>query len=97
MYLGRIVELADRRALFERPLHPYTRALIASVPSARVGARDTSNTVPLEGDPPSPIDLPPGCSFAGRCPLAIDRCRVDRPALRKVHNGRAVACHLIED
>jgi peptide/nickel transport system ATP-binding protein len=95
MYLGRIVEKADRTSLFETPLHPYTRALIASVPSART--RDQRATmVTLDGDPPSPINLPKGCAFAGRCPFAIDRCRQERPLLRAVPDGRYVACHLVE-
>jgi peptide/nickel transport system ATP-binding protein len=101
MYLGRIVEQADRDQLFRRPLHPYTWALISSVPSARIGARadgePSQQRVKLEGDPPSPIDLPPGCSFAGRCPFAVDRCRQEPPKLRHLPSGRRVACHLVDD
>ncbi len=97
MYLGRIIEQADRASLFKRPLHPYTWALISSVPSAHRDSQERSSRIRLEGDPPSPIDLPPGCSFAGRCPFAVDRCRVERPALRALASGRRVACHLIED
>lgn len=94
MYLGRIVEKTDRATLFERPLHPYTWALLSAVPGAkgRGGGR-----VRLEGDPPSPIRLPPGCRFAGRCPFAEDRCRREEPELRRVHNGQQVACHLVTD
>ncbi|MEQ1613416.1 MAG: oligopeptide/dipeptide ABC transporter ATP-binding protein [Hyphomicrobiaceae bacterium] len=95
MYLGRIVEQADRVSLFRRPLHPYTSALISSVPSARVGSGTHQQRIKLEGDPPSPIDLPRGCSFAGRCPYAVDRCRQERPDLRPLPSGRRVACHLI--
>jgi peptide/nickel transport system ATP-binding protein len=96
MYLGRIVEKADRTSLFETPLHPYTRALIASVPSARTRHGGRAALVTLEGDPPSPINLPKGCAFAGRCPFAIDRCRQERPLLRTLRNGRQVACHLVD-
>jgi oligopeptide/dipeptide ABC transporter ATP-binding protein len=92
MYLGKIVETADRDTLFRTPLHPYTRALIDAVPvpdPARRGRR-----VALRGDPPSPIDPPPGCRFHTRCPLAVERCRSEEPALRALPDGRAVACHL---
>jgi peptide/nickel transport system ATP-binding protein len=94
MYLGRIVERTDRATLFERPLHPYTWALLSAVPGAngRRGAR-----VRLEGDPPSPIRLPLGCRFAGRCPFAEDRCRREQPALRRVAGGQSVACHRVSD
>jgi peptide/nickel transport system ATP-binding protein len=96
MYLGRIVEKADRTSLFQSPLHPYTRALIASVPSARTRDQRASIAT-LEGDPPSPINLPKGCAFAGRCPFAVDRCRHERPVLRALPDGRYVACHLVGD
>ena len=91
MYLGRIVEMADRAALFRRPLHPYTWALLSAVPG--LGGR--SGRVRLEGDPPSPIELPPGCRFAGRCPFAEERCRREEPMLRPVAGGRKVACHRV--
>jgi peptide/nickel transport system ATP-binding protein len=101
MYLGRIVEQADRDQLFRRPLHPYTWALISSVPSARIGGRadgePRQQRVKLEGDPPSPVDLPPGCSFAGRCPFSVDRCRQEPPGLRLLPSGRRVACHRVDD
>jgi peptide/nickel transport system ATP-binding protein len=93
MYLGRIVEMSDRASLFRRPLHPYTWALLSAVPGAgRLGGR-----VRLKGDPPSPIDLPPGCRFAGRCPFAQERCRTIEPPLRPLADGRQVACHLVSD
>ncbi|GAB4171948.1 MAG: ATP-binding cassette domain-containing protein [Thalassobaculales bacterium] len=91
MYLGRVVELAPERALFEAPLHPYTRALIAAVPDpdpARRGRR-----VALQGEIPSPIDPPPGCAFHTRCPVAESRCKVEAPALVEAAPGRSVSCH----
>ena len=95
MYLGEIVEQADRISLFTLPLHPYTWALISAVPSARRRKGRTAARVHLEGDPPSPIDPPPGCRFAPRCPFAVDRCRREKPALREVRKGHLVSCHLV--
>ena len=97
MYLGQIVEQADRISLFKRPLHPYTWALIKSVPSASSGARTRRNRVHLQGDPPSPIDLPDGCRFAGRCPFATAHCHVEPPVMRKVSGDHYAACHLIDE
>jgi len=99
MYLGRIVEQASRARLFARPLHPYTQALLAAVP--RVDGyrhRDGERARPkrLAGDPPSPINPPPGCHFAGRCPRAQARCRRESPKLRAVASGHLVACHLVD-
>ncbi|MFI4997224.1 MAG: ABC transporter ATP-binding protein [Hyphomicrobiales bacterium] len=93
MYLGRIVEMSGRASLFRRPLHPYTWALLSAVP----GIGRSADRVRLAGDPPSPIDLPPGCRFAGRCPFAEERCRREEPALRPVADGQLVACHLVSD
>jgi len=95
MYLGEIVEQADRVSLFTLPLHPYTWALISAVPSAR--RRGPGARVRLHGDPPSPIDPPPGCRFAPRCPFAVDRCRREKPVLREVGKGHLVSCHLVGD
>ena len=92
MYLGRIVELADRDALFASPQHPYTEALIAAAPLPDPRARKTRAVI--EGEVPSPINPPSGCAFHPRCPYAVDRCRNELPELRAVVDGRLVACHL---
>jgi peptide/nickel transport system ATP-binding protein len=93
MYLGQIVERADRRQLFAKPLHPYTQALLAAVPSPQ---RRAGIKVVVSGDPPSPIDPPAGCRFHPRCPLVQARCREEAPALRPTSGSRLVACHLAE-
>ena len=95
MYLGEIVEQSDRVSLFTLPLHPYTWALISAVPSARRRTSGQDGRVRLEGDPPNPIDPPPGCRFAPRCPFAVDRCHSEKPALREVREGHLVSCHLV--
>lgn len=97
MYLGQIVEQADRISLFREPLHPYTWALLSAVPSADPAMRDQADRIRLEGDPPSPIDLPPGCRFASRCPFSESRCIAETPPLRTIRDGHAVACHLVSD
>ncbi len=92
MYLGRIVEFADKRELFANPLHPYTESLLDAVPvpdPRRVRRRRI-----VRGDVPSPIDRPSGCHFHTRCPYAVERCRREDPALREVEPGHEVACHL---
>jgi peptide/nickel transport system ATP-binding protein len=98
MYLGQVVEQADRLSLFRRPLHPYTWALLSAVPSADPSVLKAKKTrVRLHGDPPSPIDLPEGCRFAGRCPFAEPRCHAELPALRVIDGEHRVACHLVTD
>ncbi|MDP7549460.1 MAG: ABC transporter ATP-binding protein, partial [Alphaproteobacteria bacterium] len=97
MYLGQVVEHADRISLFTEPLHPYTWALLSAVPSADPATREGADRVRLEGDPPSPIDLPPGCRFASRCPFAEARCVAETPPLRSIRPAHAVACHLVSD
>ncbi len=93
MYLGRICELADTAALFDRPRHPYTRMLLETIPDLEMGGRDRE---PVAGEVPSPIDPPPGCAFHPRCPHANARCRTERPELKTV-GGTSLACHAIEE
>jgi peptide/nickel transport system ATP-binding protein len=92
MYLGRIVELTDRRTLFARSHHPYTRALLSAVPVPDPDA--PRNRMILTGDVPSPINPPSGCSFHTRCPYAFALCRTEEPQLRNVGDGHQSACHL---
>ncbi|MGE3914507.1 MAG: ABC transporter ATP-binding protein [Hyphomicrobiaceae bacterium] len=92
MYLGRIVELADNAALFARPLHPYTEALLAAAPVPEAGAR--RQRIVLQGDVPSPSAPPSGCRFHTRCPYATSACRVTDPPLQEVAPGHHVACLL---
>jgi peptide/nickel transport system ATP-binding protein/oligopeptide transport system ATP-binding protein len=91
MYLGRIVELADKRALFASPLHPYTEALLAAAPVPDPSRRRQRRLI-LEGDVPSPMRPPSGCRFHTRCPYADAACRVTDPSLIEVAPGRHVAC-----
>ncbi|MGF9798587.1 ABC transporter ATP-binding protein [Brevibacillus agri] len=94
MYLGQIVELADVEELYRHTLHPYTKALMAAIPVPDPKRKDEK--VILEGDIPSPIDLPQGCRFASRCSECMDRCRVEKPSLQEVSPGHYVACHLYD-
>lgn len=92
MYLGKIVELAPKRAIFSGPKHPYTQALLSAVPVPEPGAN--RERIILKGDVPSPINPPKGCRFHTRCPYVFDRCRVEEPALTAVGDGHVAACHL---
>ena len=94
MYLGQTVEQGDKGRIFAQPLHPYTRALLGATPGLVGSAAAVPRTV-LKGELPSPLNPPPGCVFSTRCPQAIERCRVERPALRELA-GRQLACHLAE-
>jgi len=92
MYLGKIVEYADKRTLFTKPLHPYTEALLAAVPVPNPKLKRARRL--LQGDVPSPINPPPGCAFHTRCPYAFDRCKIDAPKLVEASPGHGVSCHL---
>ncbi|MBR5668132.1 MAG: ATP-binding cassette domain-containing protein, partial [Spirochaetales bacterium] len=92
MYLGKIVELADKKELFDNTLHPYTKALMNSIPIP--DPTIPSMKAELTGEPPSPINPPPGCSFHERCPYATERCSVETPVLCERGKGHLVACHL---
>jgi len=94
MYLGKIVELSDYKSIFKNPLHPYTQALLSAIPIPKVDVQ--KEKIILEGDVPSPIDVPTGCKFQGRCPIVEDICRVEKPELREVLPGHEVACHMVK-
>jgi peptide/nickel transport system ATP-binding protein len=92
MYLGRIVEIADKHSLFASPQHPYTEALLSAVPVPDPTVKP--HRIILQGDVPSPIRPPSGCHFHTRCPYVEPRCRVETPATREVAPGHFAACHL---
>ena len=96
MYLGNIVEIADNDELYDRPLHPYTQALLSAIPIADpLKARATQRKV-ITGDLPSPLNIPSGCRFHTRCPYATERCKTESPVLKDVGGGHQVACHLMD-
>jgi peptide/nickel transport system ATP-binding protein len=95
MYLGRIVEIAEKKALFAEPLHPYTRMLLDAIP--RIGEKGRAHRTPVAGEVPSPLDPPSGCTFHPRCPRACERCSKEAPLMRAVKTPeglRFVACHM---
>jgi oligopeptide/dipeptide ABC transporter ATP-binding protein len=92
MYLGRVVEIGPKRQIYSAPQHPYTQALLSAAPEVDPDRR--SQRIILEGDVPSPSNVPPGCSFHTRCPIAAEICSRERPALREVAPGQFAACHL---
>jgi oligopeptide/dipeptide ABC transporter ATP-binding protein len=98
MYLGKVVEIGPAAALFDRPLHPYTQALLAAIPKIGDGSTSMFDQTErlLAGELPNPIDLPEGCRFYNRCPFRMDRCRATEPELKAVDTGHAVACYLHE-
>lgn len=96
MYLGRMVELADSYTLVDRPLHPYTKSLISAIPVADPKQARESQRIVLEGDVPSPLNPPSGCTFRTRCPYADERCAAEVPTWREVENGHFCACHHID-
>jgi len=96
MYLGHVVESADRADIFASPRHPYTQALLSAVPVPDPHGRDQRRRIPLSGELPSPQSPPPGCVFSTRCPVAVERCRSEMPVEREIAPGHRVACHLAE-
>jgi oligopeptide transport system ATP-binding protein len=94
MYLGKIVEITDRKSLYDAPLHPYTKALLSAVPIPDPVLEARRERVVLGGEVPSPLNPPPGCVFHPRCPIAIDRCRHEVPELREIRAGHRAACVL---
>jgi dipeptide transport system ATP-binding protein len=94
MYFGGVVELGDKKRIFTNPRHPYTRALMSATPS--IFEADRTIKIKLQGEMPSPLNPPSGCTFHQRCPYAIDRCRSEEPKLREV-DGRQVSCHRAEE
>ena len=96
MYLGNVVELASSDDLYAHTLHPYSKALLSAVPIPDPSAEAQKHRQILSGDVPSPINTPKGCNFAGRCPVACDKCRESKPQLREIRPGHFCACHLVE-
>ncbi|OUC09358.1 peptide ABC transporter substrate-binding protein [Litorilinea aerophila] len=97
MYLGKIVELADRDELYENPLHPYTQALLSAVPIPDPAIERRRKRIILEGDVPSPANPPKGCNFCTRCPRVMDICREKEPAFTDLGNNHYVACFLYDE
>lgn len=93
MYLGKVVEIADKKSLFDNPQHPYTKALLSAIP--RPDIKSKQERIILRGDVPSPINPPAGCRFHTRCPYAIERCKTELPELTSLHGSHQVACHLV--
>lgn len=94
MYLGKIVEIADKSSLFDNPLHPYTKALLSAIPVIDQTKRE--DRIILKGDVPSPLNPPVGCRFNTRCPFATELCRKEEPKLRELESNHSVACHYAE-
>lgn len=95
MYLGKVVEIAEKKDLFDSPLHPYTKALLSSIPVPNPTLQ--RERVMLSGDVPSPINPPTGCRFHTRCPFAVEKCIQEEPALRQIGNNHFVSCHIAEE
>jgi oligopeptide transport system ATP-binding protein len=97
MYVGKLVEVADRDALYQNPLHPYTQALLSAIPIPDPVLEKRRKRVVLTGDIPSPVNPPSGCRFHTRCPVAFDRCVAEEPPLREYEPGHFAACHWVEE
>ena len=97
MYLGSIVELSTPDVLYNRPMHPYSKALLSAIPVADPDGNWAKKRIPLTGEVPSPVDAPAGCKFWKRCPYAKETCKEQRPALRELETGHFVACHFTEE
>jgi len=96
MYLGAIAEITTSNELYTNPLHPYTQALLSSIPIPDPRIEQSRKRIVLEGEVPSPINPPPGCKFVARCSKAKDECREQRPELKEIKPGHFVACHLVK-
>ncbi|UOE56462.1 ABC transporter ATP-binding protein [Cytobacillus oceanisediminis] len=94
MYLGKVVEIAEKKKMFDSPLHPYTKALLSSIPVPDPTLK--RDRVILKGDVPSPIDPPGGCRFHTRCPFAVEKCKQEEPPLRELVNNHFVSCHIAD-
>ena len=94
MYLGRIVEIATRQDLYERPMHPYTQLLLDAIPTTNRSFEKQRTPQVLQGEIPSPLNPPSGCSFHPRCPKALDLCKIKAPETKHLGDGRTIACHL---
>ncbi|MCK9918248.1 peptide ABC transporter ATP-binding protein, partial [Microbacteriaceae bacterium K1510] len=94
MYLGRVVEIADKKSLFQNPSHPYTQALLSAVPAVHPAQK--RERIILQGDLPSPANPPSGCTFHPRCRHAVDICKTAAPALQDIGGGQLVSCHLYQ-
>ncbi len=97
MYVGKIVEIANRDDLYANPLHPYTQALLSAIPIPDPRVESRRKRIILSGDIPSPVNPPPGCRFHTRCPVAFDRCKVEVPPLNTYATGHVAACHWVEE
>ena len=97
MYVGKIIEIADRDDLYENPLHPYTQALLSAIPIPDPAVESRRKRIILTGDIPSPVNPPSGCRFHTRCPVAFDRCKVEVPPLARYGDNHFAACHWVEE